>query len=216
VSVDECQATIDTFFSTYPDLKLFLDSCKKRVRSPGWLCNMFGAYRRFPHTTNKSTLAAYEREAMNAPIQGGVAYAMSLAARNILDYRKKQGMRFELTLQIHDALKLHVPASELDEVVRPDGALKISMITEVPLRPRNLDGVRLPGADVYYFGSSIDVYGHWGQVAPVSRFLRNKNLSPTLGGWERVRPGIWSHEEFEGRVWSEAKNGLIEVPNKER
>lgn len=208
VSVEECQAMIDAFFRLYPDLFKFLQQCKKRASNPQWLCNLFGCYRRFPFTKNQSMIAAFEREAMNAPIQGGVAYAMSLASRNVIDYRNTRNMRFQLTLQIHDALKLHVPASELEEVVRSDGVLKSCMVHNVPLRPRDLDGRPLLGAETYYFGSSIDVYDHWGQVATVDRFLRN-GIRPELGGWSQTDEGLWRHEEFEDRLWSEASNGFV-------
>ncbi len=199
VTVEECQETIKAFFTLYPDLAKYLNDCKRRVTKPGWLADMFGCYRRFSHSANESNIRAYEREAMNSPIQGGVARAMSLAVRNMLDYRKKHKMRFQIVLQIHDAVVLHVPASELAIVTNKDnGMLKKCMRDYVPLRPRDLDGRPLPGADEYHFGSSIEVYGNWGQPALVDRFLRN-SCDPSLGHWKRRVMGLWAHPDIKAK-----------------
>lgn len=205
VTEEEAAALQHAFFAEYSQLGPFFAACRERVKV-GWLCNMFGRYRRFPVTNDEAKRRAYEREAMNATIQGGVADAMSYACRNLIDYRDQHQMRYRLCLQIHDAVMLHVPASELAHVIDPDdGVLKRCMIKMIPLRPCDLDGNELPGAETYHFGSSIDVYDHWGQAAHASRFINN-GLSPALGGWE-FSDGVWTHPEFEDG-WRESNECL--------
>jgi len=152
---------------------------------------MFGRFRRFPHTDDEKKRKAYEREAMNTPMQGGVADAMSMACRNLLDHAKQHNMRYKVVLTIHDAVFLHVPASEMMEVIRQDGGvLKKCMVDDIPLIPTDLDGHVLPGASEYRFGSSIDIYGAWGKDPSVERFIRN-GLCPSLGGYKQNDEGIW-------------------------
>jgi uracil-DNA glycosylase family 4 len=201
VSVEDTQKMIDAYLKQYSDLHRFLYACRQRVHDPGWMCNMFGRFRRFPYTTDESKKRAYEREAMNATIQGGVADAMSTACRNIIDERNRLGMRFQLCLQIHDAVMLHVPASELEEVINRDrGLLRRCMIDQVPLRPVDLNGDLLLSAEVYQFGSSIDVYERWGDLALPGRYLAN-GLDPAIDHWSQREDGGYVHPEKKGSVW---------------
>lgn len=191
VTKDEAAAVQRAFFNTYPNLEPFFLACRNRVTKPGWMCNMFGRFRRFPHTDDEKKRKAYEREAMNTPMQGGVADAMSMACRNLLDHAKQHNMRYKVVLTIHDAVFLHVPASEMMEVISQDGGvLKKCMVDDIPLIPTDLDGHVLPGASEYRFGSSIDIYGAWGKDPSVERFLRN-GLCPSIGGYKQNDAGIW-------------------------
>lgn len=202
VTVEEAKALQETFFKTYPKMAEFLQKCGHRVSSPGWLCNAFGRYRRFPFTDNLNRLKAYEREASNAPIQGTVADAMSLAVRNIVDLRDKAGMRSKLCLQIHDSVQMHVPASELNMVIDPEkGLLKRAMVDMVPLRVRNLSG-KLLSDKVFRYGSEIDIYDHWGRDAAADRLVR-AGYSPELSGWKKIENygddvtrRVWKHKQY--------------------
>lgn len=190
VTKDEAAAVQRAFFDTYPKLEPFFSACRNRVTSPGWMCNMFGRFRRFPHTDDEKKRKAYEREAMNTPMQGGVADAMSMACRNLLDHAKQHDMKYKVVLTIHDAVFLHVPASEMMEVIKDGGVLKKCMVHDIPLIPTDLNGNYLPAAKEYRFGSSIDIYGAWGKDPPIERFVRN-GLCPSIGGYKKNDSGEW-------------------------
>lgn len=172
VEVHEVQQMITALFELYPDLKKFLDEAKRRV-DIGWLCNSFGRYRRFPYTADEGKRASYAREAMNSPIQGCVADAVSTACSNFERYRKERGMKFKFGLTIHDAIIFMVPASELHHFLASDGIIRECMVNRVPLTPTDLNGDPLPEAKTYRFGCSLDVYGKWGEPPAVERLARN-------------------------------------------
>lgn len=221
ISEAEASDLLQTFFEMYPDMKRFLDSCKDRV-NVGWLKTMFGRYRRFPFTADDTKFAAMGREAMNAPIQGAVADAINIAVRNLYDIRNgkcgdfwdraeqdfecakafRRSLRFRISLAIHDAILLLVPASELDIVCRPGGVLKTAMIDQVPLIPTDLDGNRLLGAETYHFGSSIEIYRYWGELLYPDTYLE-MNHNPELGGWVKQEDGSWFFPES-GKTWNMA------------
>lgn len=210
VYITEAEATemVAAVFTEYPRLQEFLHACKDRVRI-GWLRNMFGRYRRFSFTDDETKRKAFEREAMNAPMQGGVADGVSTAARNLYDYRNSHGMDFKLLLQIHDALMLHVPHYELERVIEPNsGVLKTCMVDAIELRQTDLDGNLTDNDEVYRFGIGIDVYGSWGDIPDPARFL-DYGMSPGIVGWTQRADDsdLWINPEKRGLCWSR-KNGL--------
>jgi len=204
ITLQEAQQFIDALEALYPDLKIFLNSCRARVKV-GFIATMFGRYRRFPFTRDEQQLKKMEREAMNAPIQGAVADAMNMACHNIQAERKRLGMRFKLPLAIHDAVLLQVPESELHEVCRPDGLLKRAMVDQVPLMPRDLDGRLLLDGEIHRFGYSVDVHTHWGELL-LADHLMEIGLPPEFVGWGRI-PGGWQHFETETKVMDRDNNG---------
>jgi hypothetical protein len=198
VTVDDTMALQHAFFSAYPNVPKLLSQCAGRV-SRGYLYNMFGRIRRFTHANNDAERAAMEREAKNAPIQGTVADAVSIAIRNLYDYRNQHNMDFKICLQIHDALLLYVPHYELERVVnKTDGVLVTCMVKDVPLRSVDLDG-RFLSNEEYYFNCGIDIETKWGAI-PLPHEFTNYNLSPTLAGWKPCKGG-YVHPEMGDKVY---------------
>lgn len=212
ITEEEAAAMIEAVFEEYPQLEIFLDNCRNRV-DDGWMRNMFGRLRRFPYTKDEQKRKAFGREAMNAPMQGGVADAMSIASRNIIDYRDRMQMRYKLSLQIHDALILHVPADELLHVVDPlDGVFKRCMVDAVPLRQTDLAGHRTDNDEIYRFGIGIDIYGGWGDVPDPARFL-DYGLDPAIADWKRddTDPTRWLHGSKRGVYWSQERRNFYSI-----
>ena len=207
ITEQEASALQEAIFKLYPEVRAFLSECRNRV-SVGWLCNMFGRYRRFFYSDNMTDMKKQQREAMNAPIQGGVADAVSLAISNIYDYRNKTGMDFKIALQIHDAVMLYVPHYELLKVIDPvDGVFKRCMTDGVKLRPTSLDG-DIISDDVYHFNSSMDIYGAWGEPPMPDAFL-DYNLDPALAHWQ-LKDGFYVHDDFSGLKWARS-HGLVPI-----
>jgi len=210
ITEQEAGEMIEAVFEAYPQLEALLENCRNRVE-PGWMRNMFGRLRRFPYTKDESKRKAFGREAMNAPMQGGVADAMSIAARNIIDYRDRQQMRYKLALQIHDAFILHVPADELEHVIDSvAGVFKRCMVDAVPLRQTDLEGHRTANDEVYRFGIGIDIYGGWGEVPDPARFL-DYGLDPALADWklDDNDPDRWLHRSKRGVYWSQRRRNFF-------
>lgn len=212
ITEQEAREMISAVFDEYPRLQELLDACVARAEI-GWLRNMFGRYRRFPFTNEESKRKAFGREAMNAPMQGGVADAVSIAARNLYDHRNANKMRFKLNLQMHDALMLEVPADELLTVIDPvGGVLQQCMVDMLPLRQTDLMGKPTGNSEVYRFGIGIDIYGSWGEYPHPDRFL-NYGLSPEIVGWKQSQDDsdLWLKKVSDKQVlcWSVSSNKLV-------
>jgi uracil-DNA glycosylase family 4 len=162
VTAAQCQAMIDSYFDAYPLTKDFLADCRARSQDPGWLVGPYGRIRRFVPAKERSVRAEQERQAQNFPIQGAVADAVSLAINNFYRFREATAdIDYKIVMQIHDAVVLLVPFEHAARVYSE--VIPRCMTEGVPFHPRYLDG-RPINAGPYYFGSSREVFVHWGEV----------------------------------------------------
>jgi len=175
VSVREAQQIIDTIFLMYPGLIPFFDECRGRAVTPSrsdepapqWLCGAFGRLRRFPATNDRQVKGDIERQAMNFPIQGMIADAVSLAIANVYDYREaayesgwtEDDLDFKICLQVHDAIMALVRYDHVEHYI--DEVLPACMIDSVPIYPTGLDGVP-NGTGPYTLGIDTEIGLHWG------------------------------------------------------
>jgi uracil-DNA glycosylase len=164
VSQQDCKLMINAYFDSYPGTATFLADCRARSQNPGWLVGPYGRMRRFspPATGDRAVISEQERQAQNFPIQGGVADAVSLALANFYRYRQENpDVKYDIALQIHDAIVLIVPVAHVYKVYNE--VIPKCMIDDVPFWPRNLDGTLIPVDKPYHFGMSRDVFIHWGE-----------------------------------------------------
>jgi uracil-DNA glycosylase family 4 len=162
VTAEECQAMIDSYFQTYPGTKSFLAECRARSQNPGWIVGPYGRIRRFVPSQDRAVRGEQERQAQNFPIQGGVADAVSIALSNFYRYREEHpDIDYKILLQIHDAVVLLVPIEHAERVYKE--VIPKCMVEDVPFYPRRLDGT-LIDAGPYHFGSSREVFVHWGEL----------------------------------------------------
>lgn len=99
---------------SYPDAWSFLDGCAHEVRDKFELVNPWGRHRFFPHTTDEQLLSKMCREGMNYKIQSGVADNLLIALKLITDYRKANGLHFNVVNLIHDAVLIETPVEEIE------------------------------------------------------------------------------------------------------
>lgn len=98
---------------TYPTAWAYMLECGQKVYDPGYIVNPWGRRRHFVNINEKR--ADLERQAFNYPIQSTVADTMGIALKRIVDYRALHGLSFTIPNQIHDALMLNAPISEIEE-----------------------------------------------------------------------------------------------------
>jgi DNA polymerase I-like protein with 3'-5' exonuclease and polymerase domains len=179
ISELEAEKVIMTIFNLYPGLRSFFEACRSRVEEPRWLCGAFGRYRRFPMTKEWGVLGSMERQAMNFPIQGMIADAVSRAVDHLYHYRTKVGEPdlYRIALQIHDAVVLEVPVENLDRVY--DEVLPTCMSEKVPVYPCQIDGTRVPGGP-YRLGLDQEVFTRWGQKITKAE-CRELGINPKYG-----------------------------------
>lgn len=114
----EAKEIIDGYFESYPGIKRYMDQVIEKAREQGYVETLFGRKRMLPdiRSANAVVRGLSERNAINAPIQGGAADIMKLAMIAVHDELTQRGLAAKIILQVHDELVLDVPETELDQV----------------------------------------------------------------------------------------------------
>ena len=137
ISRAEAKELIDGYFMSFPGVKEYIDSTIENARRDGYVETLLHRRRYLPdiNSRNANVRGYAERNAVNAPIQGTAADIIKIAMVKIADRLKREGLKTEMLLQVHDELNFNVPLDEVDrvkELVREEmeGAIELS----VPLR----------------------------------------------------------------------------------
>lgn len=136
ISVQEASKFINTYFEKYPNIKSFLEECKKKARDTGVATTFTGRKRPLIdiHSKNPALKAAAERLAVNTPIQGSQADIIKLAMIAIHNQLKTKGNIGWMVLQIHDELIFEVPDAAIEEAISLIKGLMENIISlSVPL-----------------------------------------------------------------------------------
>ncbi|MBR0189374.1 MAG: DNA polymerase I [Clostridia bacterium] len=125
---------IDAYFKTYPEVKEYMNKNVEFARETGYSITMLGRrrYIREIKSSNFALRSFGERAAMNMPLQGSSADIIKLAMLGVYNRLKKEGLKSELILQIHDELIIDAFISEKDEVEKilveeMENAVKLSV-----------------------------------------------------------------------------------------
>lgn len=180
ISLEDAGAIRDAVLNQYPRLGIYLDECQQRVTTPGWLSNCFGRYRRFTKSQHATDNNSMEREASNAPIQGGVADAINQSIDHLYNYPGRilptGEYRYRMVLQMHDALLFEVRYQDLDwflgnEKEHRDGVLQECMTHRVLIDSCDLDGRPKPDTKPLTMGVEYAVMFNWGEKPDRERGL---------------------------------------------
>ena len=162
VTVDQCQAMIDSYLHDYAGVDQYLSRCRERAVNERWMSGAYLSYRRLQSTSDRQVIGEQQRQFQNFGIQNGVAEAVNEMLFNFVEYRKQFDPRefnYHLMLQIHDAIILLVPVEHAARVYYDTMA---RCMTSVPFQPRDLGGNPL-NAGPYYFGIDKEMFIHWGE-----------------------------------------------------
>ena len=115
---DQGAKFIESYFSKYPGIQIYLEDAKSQARKLGYLETVSGRRRWFPEmgSSNFHIRQAAERMAVNMPIQGTAADIVKLAMVAIDREMQRRGMRSRMILQVHDELIFETPQDELDDL----------------------------------------------------------------------------------------------------
>lgn len=160
ISVEETQAIIDNFATTFAKGWAWMQANMDSAIERGFVEDCAGRRRYFTGVgrLGRSQQAAARRQASNSPIQGTVAYLLSLAGVLLYRYRYHTdiGRRcgFKILLPIHDAFLCEVHRSMLKPTLE---IIKLAMgkLCTIPGTGRHL-------------GVDIDVCKRWGEDIPLS------------------------------------------------
>lgn len=120
ISPKEAKSYIDSYFIEYPEVKAYMDNNVLSATSCGYAKTFLGRrrYIRDLYSTNYNLRQFGERVAMNMPLQGSAADIIKIAMINVFNRLKKENLKSELILQIHDELIIDAFISEKDKVLK--------------------------------------------------------------------------------------------------
>ncbi|HSM63587.1 MAG TPA: DNA polymerase, partial [Gillisia sp.] len=118
LSRGEAKELIETYYTTYPKLKSYMQAQIDFARDHGYVQTVLGRrrYLKDINSHNAVVRGAAERNAVNAPIQGSAADIIKLAMINIHRKLKEGNYKTKMLLQVHDELVFDTYNEELPEM----------------------------------------------------------------------------------------------------
>lgn len=139
ISRQEAKELIDGYFSTYPEVRAFMDESIAKAKENGYVETIFGRKRYLSdiNSSNSIVRGFAERNAINAPIQGSAADLMKIAMIRIYNECERLGLKSKMILQVHDELNFSVFPDELEtlkrvvvEAMQGVASLKVPLIAD--------------------------------------------------------------------------------------
>jgi DNA polymerase I len=131
---------IDRYFARFAGVRQYMDDTRALAKERGYVETVFGRRLVLPDIRNAkgAKLAALERQAINAPMQGTAADLIKLAMVAVQRALDEQGKATKMIMQVHDELVFEVPEAELDwlrteipRLMAGVAALKVPLLAEV-------------------------------------------------------------------------------------
>ena len=116
IDAGEARTYIAAYFERYPGIRAYMDRTKAEAREHGYVMTPFGRRLWVPGIADKlAQRRAYaERQAINAPLQGGAADIIKRAMVRLQAALDAAGLRARLLLQVHDELLFEAPEGEAE------------------------------------------------------------------------------------------------------
>ncbi|WP_207538020.1 DNA polymerase I [Sabulicella rubraurantiaca] len=140
IPTGEAKGVIDAYFARYPGILAAMERIKDEARTNKFVCSPFGRrlWIRNIDDKNPAFRAGAERQAINAPFQGGAAEVIKRAMVRVPRALADAGLRGRMLLQVHDELVLEVPEAEaeatgalLREVMEGVASLRVPLLVEI-------------------------------------------------------------------------------------
>lgn len=118
ITKKEADVYIESYFAKYPKIKAFIDGCVESARETGYGITLFNRRRYIPEITSSNFMQRSfgERVAMNMPVQGTAADIIKIAMVKVYNRLKKEKLKSQLVLQVHDELLIEAYNDEVDMV----------------------------------------------------------------------------------------------------
>jgi len=138
ISPGEARSYIDAYFARYPGIRDYMERTKEEAKEHGYVTTPFGRRCYVPgiREKNGARRAYAERQAINAPLQGGAADIIKRAMVRLARALPEQKLNARMLLQVHDELLFEVEekdAAALAAFVRKEmeGAASLDVALEV-------------------------------------------------------------------------------------
>jgi DNA polymerase-1 len=135
----EARGLIEAYFARYPEIATYMERTKAEARRHGYVTTPFGRRCWVPGIAEKNgARRAYaERQAINAPLQGGAADIIKRAMIRLPRALSEAGLSARMLLQVHDELLFEAPAAEAPalaalarRVMEGAAALSVPLVVE--------------------------------------------------------------------------------------
>ncbi|MCU0983639.1 MAG: DNA polymerase I [Acetobacteraceae bacterium] len=139
VTPGEAKAYIDAYFARYPGIRAYMERMKEEARMKGFVTTPFGrrVWIAGIGEKNPARRGFAERQAINAPLQGGAADIIKRAMVRLPAALAEAGLAARLLLQVHDELLFEVPSAEAKEtaalvkrVMEGAATLRVPLVVE--------------------------------------------------------------------------------------
>lgn len=117
ISPGEARSYIDAYFARYPGIRDYMDARRAEAKAHGYVVTPLGRRCYVPGITAKNAAQRNyaERQAINAPLQGGAADIIKQAMVRLPDALAKAGLPATMLLQVHDELLFEVETQAAEE-----------------------------------------------------------------------------------------------------
>ncbi|MDE2334707.1 MAG: DNA polymerase I [Rhodospirillales bacterium] len=135
----EARAYIDAYFKRYPGIRGYMDAAREEARNKGYVLTPFGRRCWIPGILDKNPArrAYAERQAINAPLQGGAADIIKRAMVKLPRALSEAGLSAQMLLQVHDELLFETPEDEAHrlaalarEVMESAATISVPLVVE--------------------------------------------------------------------------------------
>jgi DNA polymerase-1 len=136
ISRTEASDIIKAYFEQFPKVKEYMDHSIYLARQKGYAQTRLGRKHFLPDINSaNATIKGYaERNAINTPLQGTAAEIIKLAMIRIYEWMKKEKLRSQMVLQVHDELVFDAHREELPLLEERVAALmREALPLEVPM-----------------------------------------------------------------------------------
>ena len=118
IDAGEAATYIAAYFERYPGIRAYMERTKEEARIHGYVTTPFGRRCTIPGIAdrNMQRRAGAERQAINAPLQGGAADVIKRAMVRIPAALREAGLTARLLLSVHDELLFEAPDAEAETV----------------------------------------------------------------------------------------------------
>ena len=135
----EAKGYIDRYFVRYPEIRAYMERARKEAQAKGYVVTPFGrrCWIAGIQDKNPARRSYGERQAINAPLQGGAADIIKRAMVRLPAALAAAGLTSRMLLQVHDELLFEAPEAEaealaalLRDVMAHAATLSVPLVVE--------------------------------------------------------------------------------------
>jgi DNA polymerase-1 len=139
IEAGQARRYIEAYFERYPGIRQYMERTKEEARRAGFVLTPFGRRCWIPGIADKNAArrSYAERQAINAPLQGGAADIIKRAMVKLPKALEGAGLSARMLLQVHDELLFEAPEAEarataavVQDVMQQAAVLSVPLVVE--------------------------------------------------------------------------------------